>query len=312
MSKLFETAKAKGGLPALPRAGDANIDPADQRAFDRALTIQRIRLADIAYNPRNIRDEDDLPDDPEVKEVAASLREMGQMQAAVVVTRDLYLERYPEYKKEISQPYVVMIGNVRKCALGLNGESHMDCIVKESGDIDPDKLELMPVHENLHRKDPDPLAFAYWCQDQKARLGSEREVAKVAGKTQPWVNQLLQLMKLLPELQRLVQTREITATLGRTLAKLDKAEQQRIVDEVSQLDAEERREYWVKAQWRQEVPARSVRPSKPRSAARPVSSWVFRVQERSPISLAGEIRKELSDEEIEELVTELRKPEPAE
>ena len=234
---------------SLKRAKDATRDPADlvQENAVPGVRIMLVPLADIDYNPRNVRDED-LETDPETLELAASFKVLGQQQPAVLVPREVFLQRWPDEADRVSRLWVAMAGNRRRAAHKLNGTPEMECIVRDR--LTPDMLESIPIHENLHRKGINPLKLAYWLQDRLAQLGNERAVADEVGKSQGWVNHTLKLLKLIPELQAQVKTGKLSAKQGRTVGRLSKEEQQALWERIEHLTDEQQAEFWVGGAWR--------------------------------------------------------------
>lgn len=242
MGKLLNSAKPPA--KELKRAGDAEHDPANIGGKPGVMLLD-IPLTDLASNPRNPRDEN-LKDDPETAELAESMDEVGQLQPAVVVARETYLKQWPEYAEKIEAPWVLMIGNRREAAAELKGWKALECVVRDRITKDLEKLGSIPMHENIHRKGINALRIAYWLADEMELHGNNQsEVARRIRKSQPWVNQHLQLLKLIPELQDLLQADEISATTGRTLAKLDKDEQWKLWEYAGTLDEEDRHGFWA-------------------------------------------------------------------
>lgn len=239
----------------LKRAGDADHDPADlaaRRGTDAGLTstgrLVHIPLDDLTPNPRNPRDED-VDSDPETAELAASMHLIGQQQPAVVVSRDAYLQRWSEDTDLIPTQWVLMIGTRRLAGAKLNGWATLECVTREHITPDLEQLGDLAFHENVHRKGLNPLRVAFYLADQMEILGTETAVAGKVGKTQPWVNQMLKLLKLVPELQALVKTGELNASIGRDLARLSRKEQLRVLDTASALTSTQRERFWRTRGW---------------------------------------------------------------
>jgi ParB family chromosome partitioning protein len=328
MAQLIKAAKStvEGGLK---KAADADHDPADLND-DGGARLARIPLDQLTYNPENPRDED-LETDPETLELAESMKLIGQQQSAVIVSRDVFLSQWPQHADTIKTQWVLMIGNRRKAAATLNGWTTLECTIRH--EITGELADL-PIHENLHRKGINPLRMAYYLADQVKLLGGERAVAKKVGKTQPWVNQLLKLLKLVPELQALIRSGEINATTGRALAKLTKSQQRDVWAAVAELDDAERAEFWATGGWTDKrfigPPAVSTddehhEPAEPTEAAPPDDSPAGddndAAREKAvsvliPPStdpqrlprLAAALRKRLTADEVVELAEQLAQP----
>lgn len=339
MSSLIKQAAEKKKV-GLRKAGDATHDPADLTTPGVDVgtpsgRLVRIPLDDLTPNPRNPRDED-LDTDPETAELAGSMALIGQQQPALVVSREVYLERWPDSAADISTPWVLMIGSRRRAAARLNSWPTLECITRERVTPELEQLGDLAIHENVHRKGLNPLRLAYWLQDQVDALGTEQAVAKKVRKSQPWVNQLLQLLKLAPELQALVQSGELNSATGRALAKLPQKEQRQVLDTASALPAGDRERFWRARAWTG-APSPSVAgPVSPGDAAQgasaddgtgatdngtasaaakpgraepvtPARPTTVRVRIGNPVDTAADLRKHLDPDAVLALVTELKR-----
>lgn len=338
MGSLIKQAKVGASKATLSKAGDANHDPANlNKAGAKLLDIS---LDSLTYNPRNPRDED-LATDPETQELAESFAWLGQLEPAVVVSRDIYLERYPELADDVPTDWVLMMGNRRKAAARLAKWRTLECIVRDQITDDLLKLDDLPFHENLHRKGINALKMAHWLATKKKELGSQEKVAKRVGKTQPWVAQLLKLLDLIPQFQALIQQDEITASIGRSLAALPEDEQRLVWERVKPLSPADRKkalrdhksfmdpdaqpeansgagdeqaEQAVSAQNGSEPPV-SDEPETGQDGTAKVpsprrdqksTSWIsIRVAERSPERLADALVRSMTREDLAELVDHL-------
>ncbi|WP_367139664.1 ParB/RepB/Spo0J family partition protein [Saccharothrix sp. HUAS TT1] len=267
MAGLLDKAKEKKDLR---RANDAGVDPA-RLTPDAAVSstvpgarLMMIPLGDIAYNPRNARDED-IEDDPRTVELAKSIALITQQQPAVVVPREVFLERWPD--ERISKLWVVMAGNRRRAANKLNGTPEMECIVRDR--ITSEMLEDIPIHENVHRKDLDSLRLAYWLAEKVKELGNERKVAEAVGKSQPWVNHLLKLLQLIPELQAEIKGERLSAKQGRFLARLPREEQEEVWLRAAALPEEKRSDFWSGGAWKADNPVIGATPVAATAPLRP-------------------------------------------
>ncbi|UKD50826.1 hypothetical protein L3Q65_00590 (plasmid) [Amycolatopsis sp. FU40] len=221
-------------------------------AFRRRYDDSRTNLFDLDLdtaipNPFNPR----YPDDPDVIETAGSLREVGQLQPVVVVTRDAFIEAYPEldgdeerlpaYKvnkqgKKVAVTRVIVIGNRRYEGALLNEWTKLDAVLAPSVATAAD-IEDRILHENIHRQQLPPLLEAQLLQRKMQRENlSLRQVAKKISKTHTYVDSRLDLMKLIPEFQGLMQRefpmasseRTLKLKLARDIAKLPKTRQREI------------------------------------------------------------------------------------
>jgi ParB/RepB/Spo0J family partition protein len=210
-----------------------NFAAMDKRGTGEARDALRARYRDsvptsagldqLAPNPLNPRYEDD----PEVQETAESFRQVGQLQAAVVVPRDVYLAEFPGCAETIdpAAEWVVVIGNRRLVAARLAGLRTLD--IRVSTDLkDAETIDAAILHENLHRKDLPPLLEAKHLKRMVDRPGgSIRKIAERIGKSHMYVQQRLSLLKLIPELQDALKDGGLSIKEARQIFSLDANEQ---------------------------------------------------------------------------------------
>ena len=127
--------------------------------------------------------------DPDVIELAGTMKQHGQLQACLV-------RLHP--KKD--GKYQLYIGFRRLMAAGVAGLQSLKCEVKEIPD--DDILELQVI-ENMQRKDPHPMdeAVAYKTLMEK-RKWTVQETADRFGKKADYITQRLKLNDLVPDLQK--------------------------------------------------------------------------------------------------------------
>jgi ParB/RepB/Spo0J family partition protein len=185
-----------------------------------------LRLDEIQPNPQNPRYEDE--EDPTVRELADTLSRVGQLQPALVVAVDQYVQAYPDFRGRLGhQPWVVIVGNRRLAAARLAGRASLD--VRVAGDIETaDDFEDRILIENLQRKDLPPLLEAEQLQRRLNRPGQNlRSVGAAIGKSHAYVQQRVDLLGMIPELQELFRQGAINIRAGRKLGALPEAEQRR-------------------------------------------------------------------------------------
>ncbi|OLR92347.1 ParB/RepB/Spo0J family partition protein [Actinokineospora bangkokensis] len=257
-----------------------------------------VRLDALTPNPGNavLRDED-IATDPDTHDLARSLQRFGQIETGTIVSAEAYLSAFPDKRAQVRTPWVLMCGNRRRVAAGLLGWSGLRCLVRPAADVDHELLVGIPIQENLHRKGINPMNMARWLHDELHRLGTQEAVAVAVGRTQPWVAQMLQLLRLIPELQAAVKREELTAKAARRLARLPEDAQRDIWNRAEPLSAQQR------AAFLRTPPARGARPE-PGTGQQ--ATWVFRVK-RSPDALAMTLVDSLSLEEIHQLIVALRR-----
>lgn len=199
--------------------------PAEAPAVELGAAPGRAALAEVAANPDNPRD----PEDLDLDELIASFQEVGQLQPIVVVSRAVYLAHVPGNAGQIGDAaYVVLGGNRRLEAARALGWTHLDIAVRDHlGDGEESFLDEAVIIENIHRKSLAPVKEAGFLQQMVERYGSQGKVAKRIGKTQAYVSQRLSLLRLAPELREAVDEGALKVKEARKLAALPGAEEQR-------------------------------------------------------------------------------------
>lgn len=182
-----------------------------------------LRLDEVQANPRNPRYNEE---DPEVQELAGTLARVGQLQPALVVPREQYLQVFPDQQAVVgAQPWVVIVGNRRLAAAQVANRPALD--VRVAADLDSvEAFEDRVLIENLQRKDLPPLLEAEHLRRRLERSGETfRSVGEAIGKSHTYVQQRLELLKLIPELQALLRDGTLTIKAGRRLGALPKDQQ---------------------------------------------------------------------------------------
>lgn len=170
--------------------------------------------------PREVFDEDDL------KELSASIKEVGVLQPVVV--RSIPAKGRSEKLKEFlaEKPdarYELIMGERRLRASELAGETTIPAIIRETDDGDLLRDALL---ENLHRAQLNPLEEASAYQQLMADFGAtQEELAKRIARSRPQIANTLRLLKLPPSVQKKVAAQVITAGHARALLSLSTAEE---------------------------------------------------------------------------------------
>ena len=170
--------------------------------------------------PREVFDEDDL------KELSASIKEVGVLQPVVVRSipatgRSEKLQEFLADKPEAR--YELIMGERRLRASELAGETTIPAIIRETGDGDLLRDALL---ENLHRAQLNPLEEASAYQQLMADFGAtQEELAKRIARSRPQIANTLRLLKLPPSVQKKVAAQVITAGHARALLSLSTPEE---------------------------------------------------------------------------------------
>ena len=162
--------------------------------------------------PREVFDEDDL------KELSASIKEVGVLQPVVVRSipatgRSEKLQVFLQEKPDAR--YELIMGERRLRAI--------PAIIRETDDGDLLRDALL---ENLHRAQLNPLEEASAYQQLMADFGAtQEELAKRIARSRPQIANTLRLLKLPPSVQKKVAAQVITAGHARALLSLATAEE---------------------------------------------------------------------------------------
>ena len=170
--------------------------------------------------PREVFDEDDL------KELSASIKEVGVLQPVVVrsIPAKGRSEKLTEFLAEKPEArYELIMGERRLRASELAGETTIPAIIRETADGDLLRDALL---ENLHRAQLNPLEEASAYQQLMADFGAtQEELAKRIARSRPQIANTLRLLKLPPSVQKKVAAQVITAGHARALLSLSTPEE---------------------------------------------------------------------------------------
>ena len=178
--------------------------------------------------PREVFDEDDL------KELSASIKEVGVLQPVVVrsIPAKGRSEKLTEFLAEKPEArFELIMGERRLRASELAGETTIPAIIRETEDGDLLRDALL---ENLHRAQLNPLEEASAYQQLMADFGAtQEELAKRIARSRPQIANTLRLLKLPPSVQKKVAAQVITAGHARALLSLSTpAEMERLAERI--------------------------------------------------------------------------------
>ena len=219
-------------------AKDASVNEVDKREEQNVsreisvdlelLPVPGASFAEIAIDqivpntkqPREVFDEDDL------KELSASIKEVGVLQPVVVrsIPAKGRSEKLTEFLAEKPEArFELIMGERRLRASELAGETTIPAIIRETEDGDLLRDALL---ENLHRAQLNPLEEASAYQQLMADFGAtQEELAKRIARSRPQIANTLRLLKLPPSVQRKVAAQVITAGHARALLSLSTPEE---------------------------------------------------------------------------------------
>lgn len=207
--------------------GDQNVSR-ETSTDHELLPVPGASFAEIAIDqivpntkqPREVFDEDDL------KELSASIKEVGVLQPVVVrsIPATGRSEKLQEFLAEKPDArYELIMGERRLRASELAGETTIPAIIRETDDGDLLRDALL---ENLHRAQLNPVEEASAYQQLMADFGAtQEELAKRIARSRPQIANTLRLLKLPPSVQKKVAAQVITAGHARALLSLSTAEE---------------------------------------------------------------------------------------
>jgi ParB family transcriptional regulator, chromosome partitioning protein len=176
-------------IPGAPEAGDASTG------------LLEVPANAIAPNPKQPRSRFD---DETLKELAASIREVGILQPIVV--------------RRTGQGYEVVTGERRLRAAKLAGLVTVPVVLRDSDDSDLLREALI---ENIHREDLNPIELGEAFRQLLDELGlKQEELADRVGVSRSHIANTIRLLALPFEVQQLLTDEKISAGHARALLAL--------------------------------------------------------------------------------------------
>lgn len=212
-----DTEKHEGQIVSRETSVDHELLPVPGASFAEIAIDQ---IVPNTKQPREVFDEYDL------KELSASIKEVGVLQPVVVRSipatgRSEKLQEFLADKPEAR--YELIMGERRLRASELAGETTIPAIIRETEDGDLLRDALL---ENLHRAQLNPLEEASAYQQLMADFGAtQEELAKRIARSRPQIANTLRLLKLPPSVQKKVAAQVITAGHARALLSLSTSEE---------------------------------------------------------------------------------------
>lgn len=187
---------------ALGRGLDALFPPERPSAQVQEIAISL--LDPDPGQPRRVFDKDGL------EELAASIRQVGLLQPILV--------------EGVGERYRIIAGERRFRAGMMAGLKTIPCLVRQ---LSPRERSLAALIENLQREDLNPMESARAVRRLMDEGGyTQEEAAEMLGKSRPAVANLLRLLNLIPQVQEMILTGQLSEGHGRVLAGVkDKARQ---------------------------------------------------------------------------------------
>ncbi|ROQ65249.1 ParB family chromosome partitioning protein [Streptomyces sp. CEV 2-1] len=188
----------------------------------RLRTIPLEQLVPTRFNPRR-----NFGSTKDLLEFGLKLKRK-QLQPAVAVTRDAYLQLWKEEADNVGTArYVIANGERRFRGSKAADIGTLEVVVDDT--IAASRADFLDavLSENNDREDLDPIEQALGIQTMVEQIGGKAEVAKHYEKSAGWVTQQMYLLALAPELQALVSSGDLPVRETRTLVKLPHEEQLR-------------------------------------------------------------------------------------
>lgn len=180
------------------------------------IQVKNIQVSDICpseLNPRKTFDQESLA------ELAQNIKENGLVQPITIRKRP----------KDSDTKYEIVCGERRYRATVLNGDTEIQCIVKN---LDDKQAFAAMIIENLQRKDVDPLeeaaAFTKLYNDGTMKVA---EIAKMLGKSTSFVIGRIQLNNIIPEFVQLMRDGTLNLVHLLEICKLTKEQQTTLFEE---------------------------------------------------------------------------------
>ena len=174
-----------------------------------------IALKDIRTNPYQPRKEFSQK---KIEELAASIKENGLIQPIILRKSSLF-------------GYEILAGERRFRAASFLGLETIPAVVKELSD---DEMLKQAIIENLQREDLNPIEEAESYQNLVDKGLTHDEIAKIMGKSRPYISNMLRLLHLAPSVQEAVIQNDISSAHARVLVPLDEEEQRFWLERIKQ------------------------------------------------------------------------------
>lgn len=261
---MTETRRLGRGLEAL--LGPVSREQAEAQGALRELPVTQVKPN--PFQPRRSFDETALA------ELAASIKASGLLQPLVV--------------RANGTAYELIAGERRWRAVQQLGWATVPAVVKEADDR---ALLTLALIENLQRDDLTPIDEAAGYQRLMEEFAlPQAEVARLVGKDRSTVSNSLRLLKLPPDVQTMLEQRELTEGHARALLALaDATEIVRLAKEAAEQGWSVREtEARVRGETLQPGPRGRVRRAKP--PARTATAEIRRVEDALRQRLGTDVR----------------------
>lgn len=158
----------------------------------------------------------DLVDDP-VNDIRENVNMQGVEELAISIENTGLINPITVFKNR--RRYEVVVGHRRLIACKI---AKMDTITAIITEIDPDKLDVMKLDENIFREDVSPVMIAkYIYRIMQEKELTTMEMARYFGKTPQWVNTMIRLLDIDDYTQEAITAGQISYAGALELQKVD-------------------------------------------------------------------------------------------
>ena len=187
---------------------------ADGRDDSELQEIPLDRLQPSPYQPRT------RFDDQAIQSLADSLKERGAIQPVVV--------------RRVGEQYELVAGERRLRAARAAGLESLPAIVR---DLSDDEAATITLIENIQREDLNPIDEAQALRGLAERLGQTHEqIAERVGRARATVTNLIRLLELNPDVQKLVRDGKLSMGHARVLVPLPAKRQKELARAIQRED----------------------------------------------------------------------------
>lgn len=179
--------------------------------------LKYIDLEDITPNPYQPRIHFE---EEKLEELAQSIRVNGLIQPLIV-------------RKSAIIGYELLAGERRLRASQLAGLTKVPVIVKHLSD---EEMMFQSIIENLQRSDLNPIEEAKSYKNLLERGLTHEEMAKIMGKSRPYISNILRLLQLSAPVRQAVELGKLSQGHARLLVPLKKEEQEEWLQVIQEKD----------------------------------------------------------------------------
>lgn len=189
------------GLSSL--LGDVTFSQIEERAsmHTSSLNVQDIEINLIVQNPNQPRKEFD---EEKIRELSESIRENGILQPIIV--------------QENNGKYIIVAGERRYRAAMVAGLNAMPCIIRDAAESDNFIISMI---ENIQRASLNPIEEALGYNNICTKYDlSHADIARILGKSRAHVTNMIGLLSMPKEIQKMLISGEISTGHAKVLKKL--------------------------------------------------------------------------------------------